>query len=113
MTDFMLLLSGEVQEDTSLSIEEKQKEMQKYLNWLMDLKEKGVVKAGQPLGNTGKRIINSNGVITDGPFTETKEAIGGYFIVSAVSLEEATEVAKTCPHVLMGGNIEVRPLHEI
>lgn len=113
MNDFMLLLSGEVQNDPSLSLEEQQKEMQKYLDWLMGLKKDGVVKSGQPLGNTGKKITNSNGIITDGPFTETKEAIGGYFIIAAEDLESATEIAKTCPHVLMGGNIEIRPLQEI
>jgi hypothetical protein len=113
MTDFMLLLSGEVKENPSLSLEEKQQEMQKYLHWLTNLKEKGIVKAGQPLGNSGTKIQNANGIITDGPFVETKEAIGGYFIVAAENLDAAAGVAKTCPHVIMGGSIEVRPLHEI
>ena len=113
MNDFMFLLSGEVQHDPSMSMEDRQAEMQKYLSWLLGLKEKGIMKGGQPLGNEGRVVSKAQGVITDGPFLETKEAIGGYFILSANSLDAATEIAKTCPHVLMGGTIEVRPLNEI
>lgn len=113
MKEFMLLLSGEVQHDDSLSIEEKQAEMQKYLNWLNELQAKGIVKGGQPLGDNGRVLKNLKGVITDGPFLETKEAIGGYFIITAENLDAATEIAKTCPHLLMGGTIEIRPLNQI
>ena len=113
MKECMLLLSGATERDPSLSIQEQQAQMMKYLEWLNDLKSKGAIKSGQPLGNDGRTLSNNAGVITDSPFLETKEAIGGYFVVNAESLEAATEVAKTCPHLLMGGNIEVRPITEI
>lgn len=109
----MLLLSGAVENDPGLSLEERQAEMQKYLHWLQELRAKGIVRSGQPLGNEGRVIRKADGLITDGPFTETKEAIGGYFIIRAEDMDAAVEIAKTCPHVLMGGTIEVRPLNEI
>lgn len=113
MKEFMLLLSGQIKQDPNMSIEEKQAAMKKYLEWLSELKTKGIVKAGQPLEGSGRMLNNSGDVLMDGPFIETKEAIGGYFIINAESIDAATEIAKTCPHLLMGGNIEVRPLGEI
>lgn len=113
MNDYMLLLSGTANEGVNLSEEEQKAEMDKYLQWLQELQTKGIMKGGNPLAGIGKKITNTNGIISDGPFSETKEAIGGYFIVVANNLEEAGELAKTCPHVLQGGSIEVRPIASI
>ena len=113
MKEFMLLLSGEILDDPAVSLEERQEAMRQYLEWMLDLRERGIVKSGQPLGNQGRVVRNERGLITDGPFAETKEAVGGYFIVSANTLEDAVEIARSCPHVVMGGTIEVRPLQEI
>lgn len=109
----MLLLSGTTNEGANLSAEEQKAEMDKYLQWLQELQAKGILKAGSPLASTGKKIVNRNGIVSDGPFSETKEAIGGYFILAADHLEEACSIAKTCPHVLQGGTIEVRPIAAI
>lgn len=113
MNEYMLLLSGTTNEGANLSAEEQKTEMDKYLMWLQELQTKGVLKAGSPLASSGKKIVNNKGIISDGPFSETKEAIGGYFILVANDLESACEVAKTCPHVLQGGAIEVRPIASI
>lgn len=104
----MLLLSGGPKPDPNMSEEEKQQSMKKYLEWLQHLMEKGILKAGNPLGNEGIVLSSDDGVVTDGPFTETKESIGGYFILQAQSLEEAVAIARTNPHLMAGGKVEVR-----
>jgi hypothetical protein len=49
-------------------------------------------------------------ILTDGPFTETKEIIGGYFVIQAASMEEAMEVSRTCPHLAYEGRVQIREL---
>jgi len=64
---------------------------------------------GNRLAHDGK-VVRPNQVITDGPYTEIKESIGGYIGVKAESLEEAATMASTCPVLLDGGNVEVREI---
>ena len=71
--------------------------------------QKNIVDIGGKLGS-GK-VVTSEGV-SDGPFVEAKEVVGGFMIVSADSLEEALEVARECPGVVMpGSSVEVREIH--
>jgi hypothetical protein len=56
------------------------------------------------------RVVKSKKVVTDGPFVESKEIVGGFSIIEANSLDAAAEFAKGCPGLLVGGNVEVRPL---
>jgi hypothetical protein len=65
---------------------------------------------GNRLHNGAGKVLKPNNVITDGPYMEIKEAIGGYSIVKAASLEEATELAKGCPIFNVGGSVEVREI---
>ena len=79
--------------------------------WFERLKQQGKVKAGQPLERTGKIVSGKNGrVVADGPFAESKEAIGGYFLLQVHSLEEAVAIAKECPGLAHGAVVEVRPV---
>ena len=55
-------------------------------------------------------MVKPKSMVTDGPYIEMKETIGGYSIVRAESLAEAAELAKDCPILLVGGNVEVRQL---
>jgi hypothetical protein len=57
--------------------------------------------------------VRSGGLITDGPYADTKEVLGGYFVFEASNLDEALEVAQRVPAVRLGGAVEVRPLVEI
>ena len=71
--------------------------------------QENIVDMGGRLG--GGRVVTSEGT-TDGPFVEAKEVVGGFMIVSAENLEEATEVARECPGVVMpGSSVEVREIH--
>jgi hypothetical protein len=60
--------------------------------------------------NASGKVVKPNNVIADGPYMEIKESIGGYSIVKAESLEEAVELAKGCPILTAGGNVEVREI---
>ena len=60
--------------------------------------------------DTAGSVVKPDNVVTDGPYVEVKEAIGGYSIIKASSLEEATELSKGCPILSVGGSVEVRPI---
>jgi hypothetical protein len=59
------------------------------------------------------KVVKGDNVITDGPYTEIKELIGGYTLVKAESLDEAAELAKGCPILAFGGNVEVREINPL
>jgi hypothetical protein len=56
------------------------------------------------------KVLKAGGVITDGPFVEVREILGGIFIIKAESLDEATTIAHGCPVLGLGGTVEIRPL---
>jgi hypothetical protein len=55
-------------------------------------------------------VVKPNKIVTNGPYVEIKESIGGYTIIKADSLEEATEISKGCPILFVGGSVEVRAI---
>jgi len=67
----------------------------------------GIYKAGEALMPTGK-ILRKDNAVTDGPFAESKEIIGGFFIIEAADMNAALEIAKDCPDLPLGGYVEVR-----
>jgi hypothetical protein len=92
------------------SPEEMQQVMQKWSAWIREAMQKGwMTNPGDALKPEGK-VLKSTKVVTDGPFVESKEIVGGYSIVKAASLEAAAELAKGCPALAYGGTVEVRPL---
>jgi hypothetical protein len=110
---FMLLLRGGVS-SRDLSPQQFQQQIENYMDWINALRRKGHFLAGQPLEEEGKVLSGKNGqTITDGPFTESKEAVGGYFLISAKDCQAAVELAKDCPSFANGGTVEVRPIQEI
>lgn len=89
--------------------------LQKYIAqnhaWLEQLMASGKVKAGQALARGGAIVSGKSGRnVTDGPFAESKEVIGGYLLLNVETLAEAVAIAKTCPCLAFGGKVEVRPL---
>jgi hypothetical protein len=107
MKDFMLIFRGG-SHDMNQSPEEMQKHMQKWFAWVNDLKAKNIYVSGEPLNPGGKTIKGSKAVTTDGPFAESKEVVGGFFLIKAETLEAATEIAKDCPDLPLNGSVEVR-----
>lgn len=94
-----------------LSPEVTQQVAGQWMAWFQRLKDQGIVTAGNPLENTGKLVSGKQGrVVADGPFAESKEAIGGYFLLRVDSLDEATAIAQECPGLPYGSIVEVRPV---
>ena len=110
--EYMLLFRGQ-HWDKGLSPEEAQKLMGQVMAWFEGLKERGIVKAGQPLGPEGRTISGANGrSVSDGPFAESKEAVGGYLLLQGVTMDEVVAIAKANPTLAHGISIEVRPVLE-
>lgn len=110
-SEYLLLFRGE-HWDKGLSPEDLQRVMGQVMAWFEGLKQQGRVKAGQPLGPQGRTISGSRRTVADGPFAESKEAVGGYLLIQADDLEEAVAIGKTCPTLDHGITIEVRPVLE-
>jgi hypothetical protein len=87
-----------------------QQTLEKWRVWITDALQKGwMVDSGDALTQEG-RVVRPMKVVTDGPFVESKEIVGGYSVVQADSIEAATELAHGCPALLSGGSVEVRAL---
>ena len=112
MKEFMLIFRNEKPADALPSAEQMQAMMSLWQKWIKNLVEQGKFSGTNRLLPEGKTLKPGN-VITDGPYLESKEMIGGYLIVKANSLDEAVEAAKSCPNLLYGGNVEVRAVMAI
>jgi hypothetical protein len=109
-SEYMLLFRG-AEWDKGLSPEQIQKSLDQFMGWFEKLKVEGKAKGGQPLERRGKIVSGKKGrIVADGPFAESKEAIGGYFLLQVGSLDEAVEIAKDCPILEYGNTVEVRPV---
>ena len=108
-SEYMLLFRG-AQWDKDLSPEEIQRIMGRWNGWLERLTVQGKVKAAQPLERDGKIVSGKGRTVADGPFAESKEAIGGYFLLQLDDFNEALEIAKECPALEYGVTVEVRPV---
>src|SRR5438477_11419471 len=108
--EYMLLFRGP-HWDRGLSTDELQHAMDKVMTWFGRLNERGKIKGAQPLSGHGRVISGTDGrFVVDGPFTETKEAVGGYLVLQADSLDEAVEIARSMPTLRYGISVEVRPI---
>ncbi len=94
-----------------LTDEQKAALTQQWNDWFAGLTAKGKLAQGRPLALGGRVVSGPQGrVVTDGPFAEAKEAVGGYFMLTVANLEEATEIAQQCPGLAIGLTVEVRPV---
>ena len=110
MSEFVYLYRGEA--PSALSPMESQQHMQKWMTWLKELGEQGHLKdVGQPLERTGKLVKGKQKTVTDGPYAETKDVVGGYSLIEAKDLDEAVKFSLGCPiFEISGGIVEVRPV---
>ena len=94
--------------------EEMQKIFGSWMAWVEALKAKGNYHGGQPLAEAGKVLRGPRGSrLTDGPYVESKEIVGGYMLIEADNLDAATVLARDCPGLAMDGTVEVRPIEVI
>ena len=109
-SEYLLLFRGTGWEK-SLSPHELQTLMAQWVSWYEGLQQQGRVKGSNPLFPEGKVVSGKKGrVVADGPFAESKEAIGGYFLIEAESIDEAVEIARGWPILDYGATVEVRPV---
>jgi hypothetical protein len=97
-----------------LSAAEREQMTKRWNDWYEGLAAQGKVQHGRPLGLTGRVVAGATGErVTDGPYAEAKEVVGGYFFLSVADIDEATEIAKGCPGLPLGLTVEVRPVAEV
>ena len=91
--------------------ERAQQNMQKWGKWMQELDAKGhLTDRGQPLEQTGKVVRGPHKTVTDGPYLEVKDLVGGFSIVEARDISHAVELSRGCPILEGGGSVEVRPI---
>jgi len=110
MKKFILLLHEDVQVLEQMSPQEMQDLVQAHMAWTNDLAAKGHLIAGDGLDPNGKQILGQEAAVKDGPYMETKEMIGGYYLLQGDNLDQIVEIAKACPCHLHGGVTEVRAI---
>jgi hypothetical protein len=108
-SDYLLLFRGNVW-DRGLSPAQLQKVVSDWMAWFERLKAEGKCAGGHPLKDEGKVVSGKQRTVADGPFAESKEAIGGYFYLTVADENEAIEIAKQCPGLEYGSVVEVRPV---
>ena len=116
MPNFMLLLHQVPQERRPKSAEDFAAVLKEYMAWTDRIRAEGRHKGGHKLTfDAGKVVAAANGqvTVTDGPFAESKEVVGGFYLISAADYEDACRVAATSPHLTYGGRIEVRQVDDI
>jgi hypothetical protein len=110
MAKFLFVYRGNNDEYAKMAPDQIQENMQQWGNWIRQALQKGwMLDPGDALTPEG-RVVNAKKVVTDGPFVESKEVVGGYSIVQADTIDAAAELAKGCPGLLTGGKVEVRTL---
>jgi len=108
MSEFVYLYRGGRRAESPA---EGEKQMQRWVSWLQELTEKGHIKdQGQPLEQEGKVVRGRQRTITDGPYPESKDIVGGYTLVEAKDLAQAAELAGGCPIFEYDGLVEIRPV---
>ncbi len=106
----MLIFHGDDEIYRQMSPEAMQTDIQKWNQWIGGIAGQGRLTGGDALLPTGRTLRGTGRVVSDGPYTEGKEIVSGYLIVSASSLDEAVEMAQGCPNFDTGGTVEVRPV---
>lgn len=115
MAKFMLMLFDNPADYANLTPQMMQDLVKEYGHWAEQMGKEGKLAGGEKLTEEGGRVITGKGakaVVTDGPYAETKEVLGGYFIVNAASYDEAVAIARSCPHAKYGASTHVRRIDE-
>lgn len=107
MEKFMLIFHGGINQESSP--EDLQKNMDRWMEWVGKLQQEGKYVSGEALLPGGKLVTGAKAV-TDGPYTEGKEVVGGFFVINAANMEEAVEECQHYPDFAYGGQVQVRPV---
>lgn len=111
MSKFMFFFWNNEGNSKNLSPERMQGLMKAWMDWVEELKQGGhLVQTGERMKATGKMVRGKSKTVTDGPYAEAKDTIGGYLVLQATDLDQAVELAKGCPVLEGDGMVEVRPI---
>ena len=116
MSEYVLLYrtTAEARDRAMGTPETARESMVKWRAWIDDMKAKGQLKnVGMPLHPTGRVVRAQKKTVTDGPYAETKEIVGGFSIIEARDFAHAAQIASGCPILEGGGSVEVRPVMEL
>ena len=114
MKDYLLLFRGDDSERLLLSPEEIQADMQRWQDWIAGIAQSGQFVGGEPLDPTGKVLHGGTKKLTDGPFMEGKEILGGYLIIKAQNMDEAVQLSQGCPMLTSPtGTVEIRQINSM
>jgi hypothetical protein len=110
MKDFLLIFKTDYSALQQRTEAEAQTTMKKWMDWLGGIAAQNkLIDRGNRLADSG-RVVKPNDTVINGPYTEIKESIGGYSLIKAENYDEAVAMAKGCPVLIMGGNVEVREI---
>ncbi len=110
MKEFLLIFRSNIKSMPELSPEQMQANTKRWMDWIGGIAAQNKLSnRGNRLSNTG-RVLKSDNTITDGPYAEIKESIGGFIVIKVGSYDEAVETARGCPILSYGGNVEVREI---
>jgi hypothetical protein len=109
MKEFMMIFRMAPMADFEPNPEQMQESIKHWQDWIGGIAAQGKFLSTNQLGFTGK-TLKANGIITDGPYAEVKEIVGGYIIVKGNDIEDAMKLAQGCPILFIGGHVEVREI---
>jgi hypothetical protein len=112
MTEFMMIFRHTPMADFQMSPEQMQESIKQWQDWMGGIAAQGKFVGTNQLGFEGKTLL-PNKTVTDGPYAEVKEIVGGYVIVTANSIDEAINLAEGCPILSIGGHVEVRDIMKL
>lgn len=108
MTEFMMIFRNAFTPEVKPTEQQMQESVKQWQDWMGGIAAQGKFAGTNRLSSAGAKVVKANNVITDGPFMELKEIVGGYLIVKAESMAEALKLAEGCPVLNINGSVEVR-----
>lgn len=110
MEKFILLFRGGNTHISTANSKAAMDVIQTWDDWMQGLAQKGILAGGDALQVSGKKVSGTRKVVSDGPYAEGNEMLGGYLIVNAKDINDAVEISKGCPILNEDGSVEVRPI---
>ena len=114
MKDFLFVYRAEYTTLPAGTPEQMAAMTKRWMDWIAGIAAQGkVIDRGNRLATTTGQVVKPDNVVTNGPYMEIKESIGGYSLIKATSYDEAVEMAKACPVFAVGGSVEIREINPL